>query len=66
MANEYFHSTTSQAATIAKEAAVKKLCLTHISSRYDARASEELLKQAQEVFPDTEIAHDFKSITISK
>ncbi len=66
MANEYFHSTTSQAATIAKEAAVKKLCLTHISSRYDARASEELLKQAQEVFPDTEIAHDFKSISISK
>ena len=64
LAHEYFHSTTHQAATIAKNALAKKLCLTHISSRYDREASEELLKEAREVFLETEIAHDFKSIQI--
>lgn len=66
MAKEYYHSTTSQAAQVAKEAAVKKLCLTHISSRYDGHASQELLKEAQQIFPETEIAHDFKAIPISR
>ncbi|WP_338470181.1 ribonuclease Z [Niallia sp. XMNu-256] len=66
LAKEYFHSTTTQAAQTAKEASVKKLCLTHISSRYDRDASEELLREAREVFPETEIAHDFKAISISR
>jgi ribonuclease Z len=55
-ANQRGHSTARQAAWVAKKANVKKLILTHISSRYqDDRA---LLKEAQEVFPNTVIARD--------
>ena len=66
MAYSYFHSTTGQAAEIAKKANVKKLCLTHISSRYDRNAAEELVKEAQKIFPNSDIAEDFKSIIISR
>ncbi|ETI66672.1 ribonuclease Z [Neobacillus vireti] len=64
LAHDYFHSTTYQAADIAKRAGSKKLCLTHISSRYDRNDWRELAEEAQEVFPNTEIAEDFKEITI--
>lgn len=64
LAYEYFHSTTTQAAAIAKEAKVKKLCLTHISSRYDKEAWKSLEDEAKAIFPRTEIAEDFKEITI--
>ncbi|RHW41151.1 ribonuclease Z [Neobacillus notoginsengisoli] len=64
MAYEYFHSTTAQAVEVAKLANVKKLCLTHISSRYDRQAAKELLKEAQGFFAETEIAEDFKEIEI--
>lgn len=64
LAHEYFHSTTTQAATIAKEANVKKLCLTHISSRYDKEAWKALEDEAKRIFPMTEIAEDFKEIVI--
>ncbi|WP_059171050.1 ribonuclease Z [Bacillus sp. FJAT-27445] len=64
MAHEYFHSTTAQAADVAIKANAKKLCLTHISSRYDRQASRELLKEAQGFFENTEIAEDFKEINI--
>lgn len=66
MATDYFHSTTSQAAQIAKEADVKHLCLTHISSRYDYEAAQELLTQARSIFPETDMAYDFKSIKITR
>ncbi|EKT8892264.1 ribonuclease Z [Listeria monocytogenes] len=58
LAGEYMHSTTLQAASLAKKANVKKLILTHISSRYDRDASKELLIEAQSVFENTEIAYD--------
>lgn len=64
LAHEYNHSTTVQAASTAKAANVKKLCLTHISSRYDRDAAKILLGEAKHVFPDTEMAEDFKEITI--
>lgn len=64
LAHDYFHSTTSQAAMVAKEAGVKQLCLTHISSRYDKKASQLLVEEAREVFPGTVIAEDFKEIII--
>ncbi|WP_428909023.1 ribonuclease Z [Niallia sp. Krafla_26] len=66
LAKDYFHSTTYQAAQTAKGAGAKKLCLTHISSRYDRDASDELVKEAREIFVETEIAHDFKSIEIPR
>lgn len=64
MAYEYFHSTTAQAADVALKSGAKKLCLTHISSRYDRLASKELLEEARGFFENTELAEDFKEIAV--
>lgn len=57
------HSTARQAAAIAEAAKVKKLILTHISSRYDDPegewTGERLLEEARCTFPNTELAADF-------
>jgi ribonuclease Z len=53
-AEQRFHSTTKQAALIAKNAGVKKLLLGHFSSKYDTL--EEFEIEAREVFPNTELA----------
>lgn len=58
-AKNYFHSTTSQAATIAKKANAGKLILNHLSSRYQNDDYPELLREARCVFRSTEIAYDF-------
>jgi ribonuclease Z len=49
-----FHSTTKQAAELAKKAGVKKLLIGHFSSKYDTL--EEFEAEAREVFPNTELA----------
>jgi ribonuclease Z len=49
-----FHSTTVQAASIAKLAGVKKLLIGHFSSKYETL--EEFLLEAREVFDNTELA----------
>ena len=49
-----FHSTTKQAAALAKKAGVKKLLIGHFSSKYDTL--EEFEAEAKEVFPGTELA----------
>ena len=49
-----FHSTTKQAAELAKKASVKKLLIGHFSSKYDTL--EEFEQEAREVFPNTELA----------
>lgn len=49
-----FHSTTKQAAELAKKAVVKKLLIGHFSSKYDTL--EEFEQEAREVFPNTELA----------
>jgi len=64
LAFDYYHSTTGQAAQIANLACSKRLCLTHISSRYDRQAWLELVSEAREVFPETDIAEDFKEFNI--
>lgn len=64
LAFEYYHSTTGQAAQIAKRANTKQLCLTHISARYDRNAWRDLVHEAKEIFPNTDIAEDFKEISI--
>jgi ribonuclease Z len=61
-AQEEGHSTPSQAAEIARKARVKQLILTHISSRY--RATQQLLEQAQEIFPSVVVATDFMKIDV--
>jgi len=64
LAYDYFHSTSYQAAKIAVQANAKKLCLTHISSRYDKVASLELAAEAQTIFPNTVVAEDFMEIVV--
>ncbi len=53
-AESRFHSTTKQAALIAKKAGVKKLLIGHFSSKYDTL--EEFEAEAKEVFDNTELA----------
>ncbi|MCR8998403.1 MBL fold metallo-hydrolase, partial [Brevibacillus laterosporus] len=56
------HSTAKQAAEIAVAAEVKDLLLTHLSPRYDIEDGsitlDDMLQEAQEVFPNTQIAQD--------
>ncbi|WP_430785410.1 ribonuclease Z [Virgibacillus flavescens] len=58
LANQYFHSTTKQAAELALNSSVKELVLTHISSRYQKQDYHDLVQEAQSIFPSTELAHD--------
>lgn len=51
---ERFHSTSKQAAEIAKKAGIKKLLIGHFSSKYDTL--DEFEKEAREVFANTELA----------
>ncbi|WP_174734218.1 ribonuclease Z [Mesobacillus harenae] len=64
LARDYYHSTTQQAAEVAKKAGAKRLCLTHISSRYDRQAWGILTAEARKVFPNTDVARDFWEVAI--
>ncbi len=55
------HSTARQAATLARDADVRLLAITHVSSRY---AGGELREEAREAFANTEAPRDFDSIEI--
>lgn len=55
-AKQTLHSTAAQAAQIAKSADVKQLMIGHFSARYETE--ELLLKEAQEVFPNTILANE--------
>ncbi|MDD2634246.1 MAG: ribonuclease Z [Bacteroidales bacterium] len=64
IASETMHSTAAQAAMIAKKTNAKKLVIGHFSSRY--KTVEKLLKEANEVFPNTIEATDGLLINIKK
>jgi ribonuclease Z len=55
------HSTARQAAEVARDAKVRLLALTHISSRYPGG---DLREEARPVFPATEAPRDFDTIEI--
>lgn len=57
------HSTSAEAAAIAKNANVKKLVLTHISSRY-CEKQELLLQEAKRIFKNTVLAGELMEIDI--
>ena len=61
-AKETQHSTASQAASIAKEAQVKKLCIGHFSARI--KNEEQLLAEATAVFPQTVLANEGLSLQL--
>ena len=64
LAHSYYHSTSVEAAEVARDNGVKKLYLDHVSARYLGNKAKKLVKQAQKVFPNTFLANDFDQITI--
>jgi ribonuclease Z len=63
------HSTAAMAGRVAREAAARKLVLTHFSPRYfpgNQTAPEDLLQEARAVFPQAELAHDFLSVDVDR
>ncbi len=62
LAKERMHSTSGEAAKVAKDAKVKKLVLFHFSTRY--KNTEALLKDAKKVFPESYLANDGMQIEI--
>ncbi len=57
------HMTAKQCAEIAKQAKVKKLILTHLSSRYD-KNFEKVLKEARKIFKNSFVAKDLDIVEI--
>ena len=56
------HSTSVEAAEIAREANVNELVLTHISTRYTS--DENIKSEAQKVFKNTKVARDYMKIDL--
>lgn len=63
-ANERGHSTTVQAAQLAREAGVKRFIATHLSGRYVSEDIPRLLMECQAEFPATQIAEDYMTVKI--
>jgi ribonuclease Z len=60
-ARETMHSTAGEAALVAREAEVRLLALTHLSTRY---FGHEVLEEARVLFPDTVVPRDFDVVAI--
>ena len=60
-ARETAHSTAQQAAEIARDAGVRLLALTHLSTRYFPR---DIREEARAVFPNTVVPRDFDEIAV--
>ncbi|VVB53774.1 Ribonuclease Z [uncultured archaeon] len=58
------HSTTTQAAEVAKKAGVKKLYLTHISQRYPDQVPLE--EEARKIFQESYVAYDLLKVHVDK
>lgn len=58
------HSTTHQAAQLAKLGAVKRLAITHLSPRYSQIEGQRLCDECKEIFSNTLLAEDFLTIEI--
>ena len=67
MAFQKQHSTSTMAAQTAAEAGVGQLVLTHLSPRYvpgNSVTPNDLLQEAQAIFPNTLLAKDFLSLDV--
>jgi len=63
MARQYGHITAAQAATLAQQANVRQLILTHVSRRYQEK---DILAEAQTIFPATVVARDFDRYRVQR
>lgn len=59
LAKRFGHATVADAARVAEQAGARHLILTHISGRFLAQDYPRLLEEAQAIFPQTVMAHDF-------
>ena len=64
IARDYFHSTCVDAAKVAKESNSSQLYLTHISSRYVGKEQAQLQNDAQAIFPNSTLVHDYDEFDI--
>jgi ribonuclease Z len=64
LADQYFHSTASDAAKVAQTAGAQKLAITHFSQRY--QDAEQHIREAQGIFPDVIALKDFDCIPIPR
>ena len=58
VARNHGHSTTKQAAEVAKQAHVKRLMLTHISARYVGPLVTQLVQEAKQTFDNAYVVKD--------
>ncbi|WP_285130224.1 ribonuclease Z [Leclercia adecarboxylata] len=63
-ANSRGHSSTRQAARLACDAQVKRLLVTHVSSRYDAEGCAMLLAECRALFANSQLAEDFATVRV--
>ena len=63
LAKQHGHITAAAAARLARNAAVRHLVLHHVSRRY---APQEILAEAQAIFPDTTLASDLDLFAVHK
>ncbi len=60
-AHETLHSTAGEAALVAREAGVRLLALTHLSTRY---FGHEVVEEARTIFPETVVPRDFDVVDV--
>ncbi len=63
LARQSYHATAVEAATVARLARVRRLLLTHISTRYPT--AEPLLAEARQCFPATELGRELQWETLT-
>ena len=69
LADRAAHATATIAASVALEADVKSLYLTHFSPRYESVEGlrlDDLLHEARDTFPPTHLAYDFLRVPIAR
>ncbi|WEV54066.1 ribonuclease Z [Leuconostocaceae bacterium ESL0723] len=64
MARAHGHSTSADAARVAREARAGKLILTHLSARYVGVLLKKLIQDVRRIFPNTYVARDFDVVDI--
>lgn len=58
----FYHSTSQQAAMVARDAHVGKLLLGHYSARYDDETA--ILQEARDIFPNSELSQEGMSVSV--
>src|SRR5207249_2004375 len=61
-AHEHFHMTSTDAATLARDAGARRLALTHFSQRYASGA--QFAEEAAAIHPDTVAADDLVRVPL--